>query len=278
MPSTCDSCHRLGSHSRLRRWIILRQAGYGGDGSVAPAAARSREILPQFRDLARSTAADSDGAQNSVGFLSIRRLIAGSQPVTWIFAGDSITQGARHTDGQRSYCEHFAERVRGGLCRHDDVVINTSVPAETSRSLLEDFEWRTLRFRPDVVSVMIGSNDALAGNTSAAEFRRNLQHVVECIRAERALVLLHTPPGIDEARVASQTDLQTYVRVIRDMSRALNVPCVDHWAFWTKAASAGRNVNRWLAADGLHPTAQGHRILANLLLCRLGILREAARR
>jgi acyl-CoA thioesterase I len=278
MASSCDSWHRLASHSRLRRWIILQQAASRGDRDVARAAVRSRGSQPQPREFVLSAAGECDGPQNSVGFLPIRKLIAGHKPVTWIFAGDSVTQGGRHTGGQRSYCEHFAERVRGNLCRHDDVVINTSVPAETSRSLLEDLEWRTLRFRPDVVSVMIGVNDAVAARTSAAEFRRNLQHVVECIRADRALVLLHTPPWIDAARIATHTDLQTYARVIRDMSRALDVPCVDHWAFWTKAASAGRKVNRWLATDGLHPTAQGHRVLANLLLCRLGVLREAARR
>jgi hypothetical protein len=42
----------------------------------------------------------------------LREILAGP-PVTWVFAGDSITQGCTHTHGGRSYDVHFAERVRG---------------------------------------------------------------------------------------------------------------------------------------------------------------------
>ncbi len=43
----------------------------------------------------------------------LREVLAGP-PVTWVFLGDSITQGVHHTHGRRGYVEHFAERVRGG--------------------------------------------------------------------------------------------------------------------------------------------------------------------
>ena len=43
----------------------------------------------------------------------IRALLADkSHPLTWVFTGDSITHGAKHTHGSRTYVEHFAERVR----------------------------------------------------------------------------------------------------------------------------------------------------------------------
>ena len=38
-----------------------------------------------------------------------RTMLAGKEPLTWIFTGDSITHGALHTWGWRSYVEHFAE-------------------------------------------------------------------------------------------------------------------------------------------------------------------------
>jgi lysophospholipase L1-like esterase len=157
------------------------------------------------------------------------------------------------------------------------VVINTSTQAETSQSLLEDLEWRTLRFRPDVVSIMIGINDATAGHMGRSEFRRNLERIVGCIRAERALVLLHTPPRVDIERLTTHADLRAYVRILRDLARELDVPCVDHWAFWKIAAASGETVNDWLVADGLHPTAEGHRVLAKLLFTRLGIRTERTR-
>jgi len=155
------------------------------------------------------------------------------------------------------------------------VVINTSAPDETSQSLLEDLEWRALRFQPAVVSVMVGVNDAAAGPVGRSEFRRNLEHIVACIRAEGALVLLHTPPRIDLATATTHADLRAYVRLVRDVARESDVTCVDHWAFWKKAAAEGENVSAWLAADGLHPTAAGHRALSDLLVRRLEIFDRA---
>ncbi|GAA1566980.1 hypothetical protein GCM10009827_105870 [Dactylosporangium maewongense] len=35
--------------------------------------------------------------------VAIRDLLAGDAPVTWVFAGDSIVQAARWTDGARCY-------------------------------------------------------------------------------------------------------------------------------------------------------------------------------
>ena len=58
----------------------------------------------------------------------LREVLAGP-PVTWVFLGDSITQGVRHTRGRRGYVEHFAERVRGELGRRSDAVVNSGVSA-----------------------------------------------------------------------------------------------------------------------------------------------------
>jgi acyl-CoA thioesterase-1 len=305
-----DLSSRLGSRSRKRRLIVQRAQWQLQEPSTVPAAAAVSKdaslAMPAMvagdeldrvdvfhaseastdlvtTDLkilsgrAEFAASDSEDDQRGVDFQPLRELLSGSKPVAWVFAGDSITQGALYTGGQRSYSEHFAERVRWGLRRDQDVVINTSAPDETSQSLLEDLEWRTLRFQPDVVSMMIGINDATAGHMGRSQFRRNLQHIVGCIRAEGALVLLHTPPRVDLARLTTHVDLRAYVRILRDLARELDVPCVDHWAFWKNAAAGGENINDWLVADGLHPTGEGHRVLAKLLFTRLGILNERAR-
>lgn len=218
-----------------------------------------------------ATAPKRGNGRSASTFQPIQNLLKGTKPLVWVFAGDAVAQGARYTDGQRSFCELFSERIRCGLKREHDVVIDTSAPAETSASLLEDLEWRTLRFRPDVVSVMIGLNDAVAGRGGRLEFGQNLEHIIECIRAEGALLLLQTPPRIDRKRVPSHADVTAYVRILRDVAARLDVPLVDHWAFWKKMVSGGQNCDGWLVGDGLHPTAQGHRALAKLLFRRLGI-------
>src|SRR5262245_59544707 len=51
----------------------------------------------------------------TAGIEGIKELLARKEPVAWVFTGDDATQGALHTNGWRSYCEHFSERIRWEL-------------------------------------------------------------------------------------------------------------------------------------------------------------------
>jgi acyl-CoA thioesterase I len=311
MSSSSNSSFRLGSNSRKRRLLALQIANQqrsavnpaGSESpfrrplqrrsTLSPLVISADEVVRidvfQQEELSTtratvvsvpdiSPATNSEDREPGIDFRPFKELLAGKKPAVWVFAGDAITLGARHTRGERNYCEHFAEEIRFGLGRHLDVVINTSSHAETSRSLLDDLEWRALRFQPAVVSVMIGVNDAVAGPEGRAEFRRNLEHIIACIRAEEAIPLLHTPPRIDLDRATTHADLRAYVTLIRDVSRELDVPCVDHWTFWKEIATIEPVGTKWLTSDGLNPTAAGHRAMADLLFRQLAIANEAALR
>ena len=207
---------------------------------------------------------------------AITRLLEGTRPVTWVFTGDSVTHGARYTEGRRSFAEHFAERVRWELRRFVDVVINTGVAGDRSGGLLKHLDWRALRFQPDVVAIMIGLNDATLGRQGRETFRDNLQQIIRRIRDEGAVVLLATPNQIDFGKAAGHADLRAYVKIIRETARDLEVTCVDHWAHWKRSVTTGMELNDWLAGDGLHPGSRGHRELARLTFSKLGIYDESS--
>jgi hypothetical protein len=52
-----------------------------------------------------------------------------------------------------------------------DVVINTGSTSETCANLLKNLEWRVLRFHPEVVSILLGRNDAIAGPAGREVFQ-----------------------------------------------------------------------------------------------------------
>ena len=85
--------------------------------------------------------------------------VNGEEPLTWLFTGDSITHGLVHTKGYDSVAQAFEKYVREDLGRADDVVINTGVSSTDSTWLLENIETRVTKYKPDIVSVMIGTND-----------------------------------------------------------------------------------------------------------------------
>ena len=201
----------------------------------------------------------------------IRRLLDGSKPLTWVFTGDNITHGGGYTQGARSYSEHFAERVRWELKRFLDVVVNTGVSGDRAKGLAKNLDWRVLRFRPDVVSVMLGLNDSGGGVPGRQEFRDHLATIVDRLRNEGAIVLLNTPNRINLLKARDRLDLPGYVQIVRDVAAEFELPLIDHWSHWEEVKSTAEDVPGWLADDGIHPDCEGHRELAKLLFAELDI-------
>jgi len=202
---------------------------------------------------------------------AVKKKLKNNNPLTWVFTGDSITQGAGATHGWRSYPEHFAERVRWELFRKSDIVINTGISADVLGSILYSFDWRIARFKPDVVSVMIGTNDATSGEKGRSIFRKSLIEMVDRIRKLGAVPLFNTPnPICKDVYNGTRNDLPNYVQIIREVAADCNVILIDHWGYWQEKRNKEELLMSWLS-DGLHPNEYGHRVMANEIFKRLDI-------
>lgn len=203
----------------------------------------------------------------------LRKLLSGKEPLKWVFTGDSITQGAKHTDGFRSYPEVFSERVRWEMGRTRDFVINTAISGHTSRQVLGDYDWRIGQFKPQVVSLMIGTNDAARQQVSLASFETNLRELVTKMRQQGAIPLLHTPNILIVEKAPGRETLSDYVALIRKVAENQNVLLVDHWQHWqeTLEKDPGADIQQKWLKDPLHPNGQGHLEMARLTFKALAI-------
>jgi acyl-CoA thioesterase I len=212
-----------------------------------------------------SAPADSPDLQN------VKKLLANkSHPLTWVFTGDSITHGAKHTHGSRSYVEHFAERDRWELGRASDIVINTGISGDKADGILRAFDWRVARFKPDVVSIMIGMNDCTRGPEKREEFRKNLEELIKRVRALGAIPVLHSMNIVEPSAAKERGDLPAYVVIVNEVAREQKLLFVDHWSHWTSSNHDSNILKEWLN-DPIHPNARGHRELAILTFKTLGI-------
>ena len=133
-------------------------------------------------------------------------------------------------------------------------VVNAGVSGDTTAGGLRRVDW-VLRNRPQVAVVALGANDGLRGlDTEAME--RNLLAIVERLRASGARVLvagMRVPTNYGEAYT------QAFRDVFPDVARRTGSALMP---FLLDGVAAAPHLN---LADGIHPNAAGHRVIAERL-------------
>ena len=132
-------------------------------------------------------------------------------------------------------------------------VQNAGVSGETTAGGLRRIGW-LLRDRVDVLILELGGNDGLRG-TDLDATKRNLQAIIDTTRArypEAAIVLagMQVPPNLGPQYTARFRDL--YPELAAENDAAL-IP------FLLDGVGGIASLN---LPDGIHPTAEGHRIVA----------------
>ena len=170
-------------------------------------------------------------------------------------------------------------------------MINSGVAAHTSRHARSRFEKDVLAHQPGVVIVQFGINDAAvdvwkeppatAPRVALADYRANLAVMVRTLRQRGARVVLMTPnplwwtptlvrlygkpPYLPDHPDGMNVLLRGYAEAVRAIARDESVGLVDVFTAFTQAdRKAGRKPG-WLCPDGMHPGAEGHRLVADLL-------------
>lgn len=209
----------------------------------------------------------------------IAAALADPAPLNWVITGDSITHGLVHTQGGRSYPEHLHELIRGELERVRDVVLNTAISGNRIVDLLDDWDRRVAAWNPDVVTLMIGTNDASDGGPreviSAADYADSLREFVSRVRALGAVPVLQTPPAIDVRNAPERARIAEFAEAVRQVAARDDVILVDQYA---RFAELGAGSVPWgLMNDPFHPNTTGHAALALELASALGIRPEGVR-
>lgn len=175
--------------------------------------------------------------------------------------GDSITSGFGLLSEQ-AYPALLEQRLRreGYAYR----VVNAGVSGDTTAGGVRRVEW-VLRSRPAVVIVALGANDGLR-HQSVASMRDNLLQIARRLRAAGSRVLLagmRVPPNYG----AEYT--RAFAAVFPDVARVAGVPLAP---FLLDGVAGDARLNQ---PDGLHPTAEGQRVIAERLWPHLEpLLRE----
>lgn len=202
----------------------------------------------------------------------LRAALAAEDPITWVITGDSITHGLVHTQGARNYVDHLHELIRGDMFRTRDTIINTGISGHRVTQILDDFERRITRWQPDIVTLMIGTNDAATNRETVvkpAEFEASVARFVRDVRALGAIPVLQTPPPIDVAHAPERSRIAEFVDAIRAVAERDDVILIDQYARFAELGNGG--FPHGLMDDPFHPNPAGHAALALELAHVLGL-------
>jgi acyl-CoA thioesterase-1 len=197
-------------------------------------------------------------------------------PVKIITLGDSITKGVRTGVSAE---QTFAARIQATLRERGIAaeVTNVGIGGERTDQALLRLDKEIIAKEPQIVTIMYGTNDSYIdpgqkeSRLTEHEFRDNLMQLVERLRRAGIKPILMTEPRWSAAATANgigehpNLRLEKYVRHCRDVAKELNVPLVDHFAYWTKQEKEGQDLDAW-TTDTCHPNPLGHKHLAGLIL------------
>jgi acyl-CoA thioesterase-1 len=175
-----------------------------------------------------------------------------------VFFGNSLTAAYGLDDPSQGFAGLIQKRVDSlGLGYK---VINAGVSGETTSGGNSRIEW-LLKQPLDVFVLELGGNDGLRG-IPVSETRKNLQAILDKVRAkypDAKLVLagMQIPPNMGQQYAAEFRD------VYADLAKKNNITLIP---FLLEGVGGESKLNQ---SDGIHPTAEGHKILAENVWVRI---------
>lgn len=137
-------------------------------------------------------------------------------------------------------------------------VVNAGSSGDTTAGGRRRLAW-ALKQNPEIVIVALGANDGLRGQP-AASIRANLAAILDTLQAQGIPVLLagmRVPPNY------GREFSRDFEAVFADLGRR---PGITFMPFLLDGVAANARLNQ---PDGVHPTAEGYRIIANRMYAYL---------
>nr|WP_100765480.1 arylesterase [Leptospira ellisii]PJZ91989.1 arylesterase [Leptospira ellisii] len=178
-----------------------------------------------------------------------------ASPVRILFFGDSLTAGL----GLDSPEEAFPGLLEKKLSKQGTKVkaVNAGMSGDTTSGGLARLDW-ALSGGFDVFVLELGANDSMRG-ISPEQTEHNLKEILSRVRkknpqAKILLIGMRTFPNLGKEY------RKKFESIFPKVAQEENLPLVP---FFLDGVAGVKTLNQ---KDGIHPTAEGHKILANNLL------------
>jgi lysophospholipase L1-like esterase len=161
--------------------------------------------------------------------------------------------------------------------------VNKGIAGNSSRDLISRVDADVIAHRPDVVIILVGTNDMLNSKKfiSYSEFRDNYTTLLQKLKASGIKVVLLSPPPVDTTYLFQRHDrhafrelpnvkLDSARRIVAELAREHRAEYVDIFKVFegsisTDSGSSTLILNEMNSGrkDGVHPTREGYYRIAS---------------
>jgi acyl-CoA thioesterase-1 len=162
--------------------------------------------------------------------------------------GDSLTAGFGLSE-KESYPFLLQQRLNAEGYNYE--VINAGVSGDTSQGGLERIDWSLEQENVRILILELGANDLLRG-LSPAKMKKNLGAIIEKAQAKKVQVLLC---GMLAPPTMGAKYQQEFLEAFPDLADEYKV---EYMPFILEGVALDKKLNQ---ADGIHPNAEGEKVL-----------------
>ncbi|HEX8249105.1 MAG TPA: arylesterase [Pyrinomonadaceae bacterium] len=163
--------------------------------------------------------------------------------------GDSLTAGFGLSE-KESYPFLLQQRLNAEGYNYE--VINAGVSGDTSQGGLERIDWSLEQENVQILILELGANDLLRG-LSPSKMKKNLGEIIKRAQAKKVQVLLC---GMLAPPTMGAKYQQEFIKAFPDLADEYKV---EFLPFVLEGIALDKKLNQ---ADGIHPNAEGAKVLA----------------
>ena len=169
-----------------------------------------------------------------------------------LFFGNSLTAGYGLDDPDEAFPSVIQQKIDSLKLPYK--AVNAGLSGETTAGGVNRINW-LLKQPVDVFVLELGANDGLRG-MPVSQTKKNLQLILDAVKAKypnakRVLLGMEIPPNLGGKYAAE------FRVIFREIAQKNNIPFVP---FMLNGVAGNPQLN---LQDGIHPTSEGYKIVAN---------------
>jgi len=194
-----------------------------------------------------------------------------SPGLIYIALGDSLTAGVGVSDYEQSYPYLLAQKMAGTSTKV--TLLNYSYSGARSSDLISELLTKAIADKPDVITLLIGTND-VHGNISPAQFKRNYETILTELKTQtKAKINVINIPFIGADSLLwpphdyyYRTKTIRFNQIIKELAATYNFNYID---LATPTEQYASSTGPYYSTDNFHPSDLGYQYWSQVIYANL---------